>query len=78
MASKKRDLVENDQDDQSRKMTLEEYSDWHVNPGRSLVTVERYRNDLLSDKLPGTVLLECYPAELMTTDEVEDASGILW
>lgn len=62
-------------------ITVQEYGEWHENPPFEDMDFERarrYREVFLSGRLPGVVMLECYPAELRTLTEVSNAAGILW
>lgn len=66
----------------SGKMTIEKYAQLRVDPPNSAAGRDRLKqqnyNSYRTEMLPGTVLMECYPAELLTTQEVTDAVGIVW
>lgn len=40
--------------------------------------IQQFRSAFRTEQLPGTMMLECYPAEFMTEREMECSTGIVW
>lgn len=60
------------------ELSVEVYKAWQANPNIDVGYMEERRRVFGQKRLPSRLMLECYPAELLTTAEVGRTIGILW